>query len=147
MKRELISALDQELPFNLGLAPVLLLVHERLLEPHFADPGLDYRIALAVEIKPIRSGKGQGNGRGVGVRDEHEVIFESASRFMIDEVNPGIDFPVGDAGIMRDIGAPTAGIVADEVMALARQLLQALYDRAGFGVHKPHAKDGRSRQC
>ena len=147
MKRELIPAPDQVPSLNLDLAPVLLLVHERLLEPHFADPGLDYRIALAVEIKPIRSGKGQGNGGGVGMRGEHKVVFESASRFMIDEVNAGVEASVGDAGIVRDLRAPTAGIVADEVMALARQLLQALYDRAGFGVHKPHAKDGRSRQC
>ena len=142
VKRELISALDQELPFNLGRAPVLLLVHERLLEPHFADPGLDYRIALAVEIKPIRSGKGQGNGGGVGMRGEHKVVFESASRFMIDEVNAGVEASVSDAGIMRDMCLPFGGIVADEVMALARQLLQALYDRAGFGVHKPHTQHG-----
>ena len=76
------------------------------------------------------------------MRGEHEVVFESASRFMIDEVNAGIGVSISDTGIMRDMRVPVGGIVADEVMALPGQLLKADHRRSRVRADQSHTQHG-----
>src|ERR1044071_7596582 len=54
-----------------------------------------------------------------------EVVFELALVAVVDEVDAVVDARVPDLRVVRHVRAPLRGVVADEVVALAGQRLDA----------------------
>ena len=75
----------------------------------------------------------------VGAGLDYEVVFQLALVAVIDEVHARIDVDISHPGVVRHVGAPFLRIIADEVVALARQPLQSCHLRFGVGAHQPHA--------
>ncbi len=79
----------------------------------------------------------------VGARSHHKVVFELALIPVINEVHARIDIRVAHFGVVRDIRPPLLGIIPDEVVALAGQLVSAGYLGRGVRPHQLQAKDRR----
>jgi hypothetical protein len=59
---------------------------------------------------------------------------------VVNQVHAWIYLRVSHPGVVRYVGAPFPRIIADEVIALARQLLHSRYIRPGVGAYQPHAQ-------
>ena len=70
---------------------------------------------------------------------EQEVIFQLALIAVINQVDAGINTVVPNPGIVRNIGSPFLGIVADEVRALSRQLVHPADSGHGICAQELHA--------
>src|SRR5690242_697477 len=117
-----------------------VLVDDRLVFNHLAAGNADNQVAVSIELQPLGAVEAELNLPWVGAWRQHEVILQLPLVTVIDQVHTGIDVGILNPGIVGHVGAPLRGIVADEVVAPARQLLQPAYLRSHVGANKPHAQ-------
>ena len=80
-----------------------------------------------------------GNAAGIGARGHHKIVLELSLRAVVDEIHARIDALVLHASVGRNVGAPLLRVVANEVIALARQLPRTNHGRPRVGPHQLHA--------
>src|SRR5262249_58684012 len=102
----------------------VLVEHGRLLH-HSPARRVQHQVALPVQVHAAGAGEGEADGGRVGARGDHEVILQPALVAVVHEVDPRIDAPVGNAPVVFDAGVPAGRVVAEEVVAAGRQLVQA----------------------
>ena len=83
-----------------------------------------------------------GNRRGVRLRSDDEIVFESLLIAVIDQIHARIDFLDAHAVEGGNARVPPRRIVADEVIDLARQRFHSRDGRGHIGAHQTHADDG-----
>jgi hypothetical protein len=82
---------------------------------------LQQEISLRVNGKAIGTLKAESDGLGVASGRDNKIEFELTLTAVMDHINAGIDLFVAHLAVIREIRAPPAGIVAQEVVAPARQ--------------------------
>jgi len=70
------------------------------------------------------------DGAGISAGSDHEIVFELLLISVVNEIDTGIGVLVAHFRIVRDVGAPLTGIVAQEIVALAFLFVRA-GDRGG----------------
>ena len=108
------------------------MVYDRLVQVDLASADTQDQIALSIDSEFLCTLEEQLDGLGVGGRCDDEVMLQLALAAVINQIHAWIDGVVFHFGVVRDISAPLRRIVADEVVALSGQLLQALH--SGFTV-------------
>jgi len=106
------------------------LVDHRLVETHLTAIGGDHEVAIGANLQIMHLGwvECELNGCGVGAGGYDEIIFQLAALVAItNQVHAGIDVPLFHPGVIRHVSAPLSGIVANEVIALAREFLRACH--------------------
>ena len=121
---------------------VLLLVNRRPAQPHLAGRRRDQEIALLVEPQAVGTVEGQRHHARVRAGSHDEVVLELTLAAIEDEADPGVDVAVADAGEGRHVAAPAARL-ADEVMRVPGQAVEAGDRGGGLGPHQAHADDRR----
>ena len=79
----------------------------------------------AISVRTRHSTERQMDRPRVCARLEHEIVLKLAASAVVDQIDARVDAVVCDAPVVRDVGLPAAGIAADEVVALARALIEA----------------------
>ena len=87
-----------------------------------------------------RSCKRESNPVRIRAGRDDKVILELALIAVHNQVHARIDTLVFDLCIVGNIRAPLGGVVADEVVALAGQLIHTYHLRGGVGPGKLHAQ-------
>jgi hypothetical protein len=87
---------------------------------------------------------GQLDGVGVRPGRNHEIVFQFSLVAVIHEVHAGIDVGILHPRVVGHVGAPFLGVIADEVVALAWQFLEAADSRVGTCSYQSHVQH-RSR--
>src|SRR5262249_48128717 len=77
---------------------------------------------------------------GAGLNDE--IVFQFSLVAVIHQVHAGIHIGVFHLGVVRHVGAPFLGIIANEVVRLAGYLVQPNYLGVWFRPHKSHPEEG-----
>ena len=109
------------------------MIDSRLIETHFAGIGLNYQVAVRVDLGfqifdsrlasfefRISRFDFERNGLGVGAGLHDKVILQFSLFAVVDQVDAGIHVPVPNLGVGRDFGVPPGGIISDEVVGDAR---------------------------
>src|SRR5580704_12529284 len=72
----------------------------------------------------------------VGTGRDDKVVLKLALIAVVNQVDAGVNAFVLHLRVVRDIGAPLLWIVADEVVALAKQFIRASHLGCGVGFHQ-----------
>ncbi len=123
MKRNLISAFEQVAARNLLPGAIHLLVDDGLALADFAAGGLEDEVAPGIHLEAVGSLKGDPDHPGISPGGEDEVVFEPSLAAVVHEAHAGINIPVLNLRIGGNARAPGLGVVADEVVGRAGQLL------------------------
>ncbi len=111
------------------------------LQLHLASASLQQQIAIFVSGYLLRSVERERNNAGVGAGGHNKVILQLALVTIVDDIDALVDFMVVDASVGGHISAPVPGILADEVVALAGQLLESFDLWRWVGSHEFHSQD------
>ena len=139
LKADPLRAFQYVATFNLCPDAVHLLVDDGLMLAYGASRRVRHEFALGVDLQLVGALEAEHDFLRISSGGDDEVVFKLALVAVIDEVDPGIDVPVLDLGVGRDVGAPLRGIVADEVVRLSRELVEPGHQRRGRGTHEVHA--------
>src|ERR1700722_3353270 len=101
-----------------------LVDHRRFLDD-LASGSFDDEVAVAIEREIVGARDGHLDARGVGIRRDPEVIFEAALRASINQADAGIDALEAHAFISCDAGMPLRAVLADEIVAMPGQRIDA----------------------
>ena len=66
----------------------------------------------------------QPNVPGIGPRRNDEIVLELTLVAVIIQIDPGVNLLILDPGVGGDIREPRGGIVANEIVDRARQLVE-----------------------
>ncbi len=88
-------------------------------------------------------GNVERDGARISAGGNYEVIFKLLAVAVVDEIDAGISVLVAHLREVGNVGVPLAGIVADEVVALAFLLARSGNVRCGIGADQLHAQHGR----
>ena len=78
----------------------------------------------------------------VGPASDHEISLKLLLVAVIQHVNPGVDVLIFHFGVHREVAPPLMGIVADEVVGLAGQLIDASNFRGRARADELHTYEG-----
>ena len=95
-----------------------------------------------VERERAHTVEGEGDAAGIGVRRDQEVVFQLPLIAVVDQVDAGIDAGVFHPGEVGHVALPSRGVVADEVVARARQPFESGELRMRIGADETHAHHG-----
>ena len=88
--------------------------------------GLHDQIALLVERKLAHTPEAEPDRTRVGARRKPKVVFKLALfAAVVDQIDSGIDIVQLDGRVIGDIDMPLLGVIADEIVGLARHLIDA----------------------
>src|SRR5439155_69045 len=79
-------------------------------------------IAQAIDGYAVHALERQRDGLGIGAGGDHEVVFELPLVTVVDEVDARIEVLIPDLCVRGNVDTPLLRIIADEVVAFARQL-------------------------
>ena len=119
---------------------VLLLIHDGFAQADLAPVCPEDQIAQGINGHAVHALERERDRLGIGAGGDHEVVFELPLVAVIDQVHPGVDVPVLDLHVCGNVGAPLLGIIADEVVAFARQLTDPGHRWRGVGAEELHAQ-------
>ena len=123
-----------------------LLVDDGPALSQFAARGLYEEIAARfVNADAVRAFEREADAFGAHAGREAEVVFELFLVAVVFEVNAGVDLRVAHTRVVRDVHAPTRRVVADEVVAPARLLVETCDRGALVRADERHAKHRRLR--
>jgi hypothetical protein len=119
------------------------LIHHRLAEAEFvASKGQDKIARPFINPNFPSALEAQSDGMRVSAGRDDKVIFQLPPLgAVINQIHAGIDVLVSHLGIIWYVGTPLIGIVADKIIALARQFLHARHCGAGVCTDEFHAKN------
>src|SRR5262249_32259313 len=104
--------------FATNAVPLLI---DRWLElPYFFRPDTQHEIPVRA-ANVVRAGKRHANRSRVRSGRGDEVVFETSLTAVIDEVDAVVHVRVPDARVRRYVSSPLPWVVAEEVVAPARQ--------------------------
>ena len=118
-KGDLIVGFEEEARIDRLAHAVLLLVGHRFVQQDVAGRGRDDEVAGAIGLDGSRAHEVKADRRGVGFGSHDKVELSLALGTVEGQIHAGVDTLIGNAGVMRNVGLPLAGIVTDEVVALA----------------------------
>ena len=123
------------------------LVENRLAEGDGSVLGLDGETAVGIEAGGLGAGEVQADGSGVGVGGDDEVVFELALVAVVHKIDavihPGI-LHLGEGG---DGGVPLGGVVAQNIVGGAGQLIGAGGLRGWIGAPELHTNQVGGDRC
>ena len=102
----------------------------------------DHQCAVAVHPQLLGALKPDVDRPRIGPRRHHEIVFQQLLIAVVHQVDAGINSRILHRAIGRDVGAPLAGIVADEIVALAGQRVGPGHTGMRIGASQFHAKHG-----
>ena len=91
--------------------------------PYLAAIDTQHQLAARVDVDLSRPFKRKRDEARIGARRHDEVILELTLTAIVDKVHSRVHTFVFDLGISGNVRAPLRGIVADEIVALARQFI------------------------
>jgi len=83
----------------------------------------------------------------VGAGLDYEIVFQLPLVAVIHQVHARIDVRIFHLGVVRHVGAPLLGIIADEVVRLARQFVETDHFGVRVGAYQFHAQHGVRGRC
>ena len=106
-----------------------------------AGGGGQHEVAVSVGVDTVHAVVGEFDAVGVGSGGDDEVVFELALVAVEDHVHAGVDFRAFQLRVLRDVGDPLLGVIADEVIADAGKLFEG-FILGALRVDGAHADDG-----
>ena len=104
---------------------------------------VQHEIALGIYFEFVGTLEADRDRLGVCARANDEVVLELALVVaIVDEVDPAVDVFVSHLRVRRNVGPPLRGVVADEVVHLAGQLIQPCHAWRGVGADESRPHDG-----
>jgi hypothetical protein len=79
--------------------------------------------------------------RRVGAGGDAEVVFQTALVSIKNQIDSGIDTVVANSRKLRNAGMPMVRVVAEDVVALARQRIGPIGGCRGIGTHQLHTHE------
>ena len=107
-----------------------ILINARNAMHHIPPRRMQQKIAVIIDANLVSALEVQPDITGIGTRLHHEIIFQQSRLAVIHQVDARIDVLVMHLAIGGDIATPSRGIVADEIVALAKFIKQALRGEA-----------------
>ena len=111
-----------------------LLVDARLPLSDVAGGCMENQVPICGDRQPGGAVVGEDDGSRVGPGRDDQVVLELFLRPVEDEVHARVHLPVAEARVGGNLRVPARGVVADEVIALARQLVFAHEGGPGVGA-------------
>src|SRR5439155_17108514 len=102
-----------------------LLVNARLPLSDLAGGRMENEVPICGDRQLGGAVEGEDDGSRVGPGRDDQIVLELFLRPVEDEVHTGVQLRVAEPGVSGNLRVPARGVVADEVVALARQLVLA----------------------
>ncbi len=128
--------------FDLVPDAVGFLVDHRPVLPHVSGGRMQHELALGIDLEIVRARKAKCDLIWIGARRDDEVVLELPLLAVVNEVDARVDTAVAHLRERRDVRAPMRRIVADEVVGLARQLVDAAHGGRRSRADDAHSKRG-----
>ena len=116
------------------------LVNDGLALADRAGGRTEDEVPLGIHLKAVGALDSQDDPVGVPARAHDHVILELAVVAVIDEVDARVKVVVSHLGIRGHLCAPLGGIVANEVVRLAGELLLSPHACLGVSADEAHAE-------
>ena len=104
-----------------------LLVGFRLVMASLTFVCVEQKVAVRIYMHALHAFERHTYSAGARAGRYDEVVLKLLLIAVVYEVYSAVDVLISDLGITGDVRAPLAPIIADEVVAFARQLLDAFY--------------------
>jgi hypothetical protein len=120
----------------------VLLIHEWFAQADLTPVYPEDQVTQGINGGAVRALERERDGPGIGPGGDHEVVFQLPLVAVVDEIHTRVDSPVLDLRVGGNVGPPLLGIIADEVVALARQFPHARHHGCAVGPDEPHPQHG-----
>ena len=131
---------------NLDPAPGNLLIDDRLALADGPGRRVEHQVALGVDFESLCTLEAQRDAARIRGGAHDEVVLQLALVTVVHEVDARVEVLVVHPGVGRHIGPPARGIIADEIVGLAGQLLAPGHAYVGVGAEERHAERGPRRR-
>ena len=110
--------------------------------PHADVPNgrAQHEVALVVHVEFVSPPEAKGDKTGIGPWAYDEVILQLTLVAVIDQVDPGVEGRILHLGVGGHVRPPLRGIIADEVVGPAGQLLPPHRPQGRLSPHEGHAQ-------
>jgi hypothetical protein len=108
----------------------LALVHERPVLAQLAQWRVQHEVAVVGELDAVGALDRETHARGIRARRDDQVVLDAALALVVRDVDAGVRIAAQHARVVRYVGVPTPGLVANEVVGASGQRVQAVRTRA-----------------
>ena len=113
-----------------------------LVQPKFAVFNSEHKSALRVDGQFFGSSQIERDGTRIGARSNNEVMFQLLLVAVVEQIHAGVHFAIAQLGVRGNVCVPLPGVVAYEIVGLARQLVERLNPWRCVSTNQFHSHDG-----